>query len=73
MSRSNQSDCRMKGDAVAAIVPAGTTAWITVQLIELTLRVWQPYYKAQLTPDEAVPMILGVGRLYEVLGRERSS
>ena len=72
MSRSNQPDCRLKGDAVAAIIPAGTPAWVTVELIELTIRVWQPYYKAQLTADEAVTMILGVGRLYEVLGREHS-
>lgn len=71
MSGRNQHDSRKKEDAVAAIVPAGTPAWVTIELIELTIRVWQPYYKAQLTPDDAVTMILGVGRLFEVFGRER--
>lgn len=67
MSRSNrQRDCQAREDA-KRIVPAGTPDWITAELIEATIRVWQPYYQAVLTPEEAVTMIQSVGRLYQAL------
>ena len=53
--------------AQPGILPAGTPDWITAELVELTIRVWQPYYQATLTPEEAVTMILDVGRLFEAL------
>lgn len=67
MARSNrQPDCRTREDA-KSIVPAGSPDWITAELIEKTIQVWQPYYKATLTPEEAVTMIQTVGRLYQAL------
>jgi hypothetical protein len=72
MSLGNQHDCTAKNDATPSIVPAGTPEWVTAELIEQTIRVWQPYYKSRLTPDDAVTMILNVGRLYEVFSRESS-
>ncbi len=67
MSRSNRKkDCKVAEDA-ARIIPAGTPDWITAELIEKTIRVWQPYYQAVITPEEAVTMIQNVGRLYEAL------
>lgn len=50
-------------------VPAGTPAWITGTLIEQTIQIWQPYYADALTPEDAVHMIAGVGRLLDVLSR----
>jgi hypothetical protein len=50
-------------------IPPGTPAWITRELIELTIRVWQPYYAALLTTVDAVTMILGAGHLYTALSR----
>jgi hypothetical protein len=68
MSRSNpKKDCRVADGARPSIVPAGTPYWITPELVEATIRVWQPYYDEVLTPEEAVTMILNVGRLYEAL------
>jgi hypothetical protein len=68
MSRSNRKkDCKVADGAACSIVPAGTPDWITAELVEATIRVWQPYYRAILTPEEAVTMILNVGRLYQVL------
>jgi hypothetical protein len=73
MSRSNRKrDCRTREDA-KSIVPAGTPDWITDELIEATIRVWQPYYEATLTPDDALIMILDVGRLFEALSSRSSS
>lgn len=55
--------------ANAAAVPTGAPAWITPQLVALTLRIWQPFYtKAQLSPADAVQMLMSVGRLCAVLG-----
>ena len=64
--RNRQPDCRIREDA-KSIVPAGTPDWITAELIVQTIRVWQPYYEAVVTPEEAVTMILSAGRLYQAL------
>jgi hypothetical protein len=67
MSRSNRKkDCGQADGGVSVTVPAGTPEWITAELIEQTIRVWQPHYQATLTPEEAVTMIQSVGRLYDV-------
>lgn len=65
--RNQQTDCQLRGDASECIVPAGAPDWITPELIEATIRVWQPYYAEVLSPEDAVTMILDVGRLFEVL------
>lgn len=68
MSRSNRKKvCPIGDDAHSSIVPAGKPDWITAELIEKTIRVWQPYYPHLLTPEEAVTMIQNVGRLLDVL------
>ena len=73
MARSNrQPDCQIRDDA-KTIVPAGTPDWITAELIEQTIHVWQPYYQTVLTPEEAVTMIQSVGRLYQALSSGSSS
>jgi hypothetical protein len=67
MSRSNHKrDCEVQ-EGARSIVPAGAPDWITAELIELTIRVWQPHYEAVLSPEEAVTMIQTVGRLYQAL------
>lgn len=67
MARSNRKpDCRTGEDA-KSIVPAGTPDWITAELIEQTIRVWQPYYAEVVTSEVAVTMIQTVGRLYQAL------
>jgi hypothetical protein len=37
--------------------------WISDDLIALTLKVWQPFYRVQLTIQDAVGMIVDAGRL----------
>ena len=50
-------------------VPPGAPSWVTPELIAHTLRVWQPYYREQLIPEDALDMILSVGRIVEVVQR----
>ena len=50
-------------------LPAGTPDWISPQLVEQTLRVWQPYSRQLLTVADAIEMILNVGRLSNALSR----
>ena len=67
MSRSNHKrDCEVQ-EGARSIVPAGAPDWITPELVEETIRVWQPYYAEVLSPEEAVTMIQSVGRLYQAL------
>jgi|GEM_PF-1587610 len=48
-------------------VPAGAPTWVTPELIQHTLRVWQPFYEHPLTPQDALGMILSTGRIVEAL------
>jgi len=71
MSRSNrQSDCQSREDA-QCIVPAGTPAWITPELVEATIRTWQPYYEAPLSTDDAIEIIRNAGLLFQTLSMNR--
>lgn len=51
----------------SACTPASTPAWITRDLIDLTRKIWQPFYKEFLTPEIAVTILQGVGRLFAVI------
>lgn len=53
------------------LVPAGAPPWVTAELIEQTLRVWQPFYAQQLIPDDALEIIMSADRLFEVVARGR--
>lgn len=48
-------------------VPEGAPPWVTPELIAHTLRVWQPFYQAQLIPEDALEIIMSVGRITELL------
>src|SRR5207247_2254558 len=50
-------------------LPPGTPAWITPELVQLTLSVWQPYYDTPLTVADAVTILMDVGRLLGELTR----
>jgi hypothetical protein len=59
--------------APPAAVPVGAPAWVTADLVELTLATWQRFYDAPLTPEDALAIIMTVGRLFEVLSRGTES
>jgi len=48
-------------------IPPGTPEWITVELIEQTLRVWQPRSLEPLTIADAIQMIRSMASLVQVL------
>ena len=48
-------------------LPAGAPEWITAELIVDTISTWQPYYDGQLTSEDALEILLGVGRLMDIL------
>lgn len=51
----------------ALSVPPGTPNWITSDLIEATVRVWQPFYNEPITSEVAVEMLIRVGQLFGAL------
>ncbi|MEX2167746.1 MAG: hypothetical protein WD851_00420 [Pirellulales bacterium] len=53
--------------------PAGAPTWVTPELIEKTIRVWQRFYEAPLTAEDALGIILNVSGLVEVLSQRASS
>ena len=42
-------------------------AWVTQDLIQTTLRVWQPYYDAALSRQDAIAIILAASQLVDAL------
>jgi len=70
--RNRQIDCQIREDA-SCILPAGTPAWITPELIEATIRTWQPYYKATLSTEDAIDIIRNAGLLFEAISTTHSS
>jgi hypothetical protein len=63
------SDAKIAADPSARPRAADLPSWVTDDLIRRTLSVWQPYYKMPLTREDAVGMILAVGRLFGALSR----
>ncbi|MEM9416319.1 MAG: hypothetical protein AAGA29_12705 [Planctomycetota bacterium] len=41
--------------------------WVTDALIADTIRTWQPYYDTPLTRQDAIEMLVNVGRLFNLL------
>ena len=48
-------------------IPVGAPSWITPELVADTIETWQPYYTQDLTADDAVEILMGVGNLFKVL------
>lgn len=67
MTKPSQDTKQPSNEPETVRVPAGAPCWVTLELIEHTLRVWQPYYEIQLISEDALEIIMGVGRLVEVL------
>jgi hypothetical protein len=57
-------------DSSVCAVPSGAPNWVTSELIEHTIRVWQPYYEPPLTADDALAIIQSASQLFQVLSRE---
>ncbi len=53
--------------AVLPLVPPGTPAWITPELLLKTIRVWSPRYRENLTSERAVAILLNAGKLFDAL------
>ena len=62
-----QPDRSVKPPPIA--VPAGAPPWVTAELIEHTLRVWQPFYPEQLIPEDALEIIMGADRMFDLLSK----
>ena len=54
-------------DPNGIIVPPGTPAWISPELLADTAATWGRYYDRELTPDESLEILLAVGRMFDVL------
>ncbi len=75
-NRQAPSDRIERSDSLAASdlpVDSALPAWITPELIEDTIRVWQPYYATALTPQDAITIVRDLGRLLDVLCRNETS
>lgn len=65
--RKGSSDLPGGESARRRLVPPGAPVWITDELIELTLRTFQPRYEATLTPEDAMEMLVTISRVADVL------
>jgi hypothetical protein len=51
-------------------LPPGAPAWVSVEMVEQTLRVWQPRYETPLTTEDAVEILMGASGLMHALSLE---
>lgn len=65
---SNASTAPVSGEGTFS-VPAGAPGWVTAELMEETWEVWQPYYREPLNALDLLEMILGVGRMLDLIGQ----
>jgi len=64
-----QTEAEQPRDAAPVVLPTGTPAWITPELVELTQKVWQPYYDKPLTVEDSITILRNAGGLLEALAR----
>lgn len=62
-SRLTQPDLEPPHDAGQVRAPG----WVTEALIADTIQTWQPYYDTPLTEQDAIEMLVNVGRLFDML------
>lgn len=65
---SNASKAPVNGERTFS-VPAGAPGWVTPELMRQTWEVWQPYYREPLNALDLLEMILGVGRMLDLLSQ----
>ena len=53
-------------------LPPGTPEWITPELVEQTVAVWQPRYETPLSIEDAVAILIGSTQLLRLLMEETS-
>jgi hypothetical protein len=53
-----------------AEVPSGAPEWVTAELLQEAIEVWQPYYADELSMEDALEITLSVGRLAEAIPGE---
>jgi hypothetical protein len=58
---------RVAADTPRVSLPPGTPNWITPELVEQTLAVWQPRYQCSLSVEDAVAILMGAERLVRTL------
>lgn len=70
-TNSERRAVRARSDQAAAIreLPRDTPAWITPELVELTRKVWQPYYPEPLTVEDSITILRNAGSLLDALAR----
>ncbi len=54
-------------------IPSGAPPWVTVELLEHTIRVWQDFYQDQLISEDALAIIMGADRMFELLSKGRGN
>ena len=64
-----QTEAEQPRDAAPVVLPSGTPGWITPELVELTQKVWQPYYDKPLTVEDSITILRNAGGLLEALAR----
>lgn len=68
-TRSSRKTAQQSSTTV--VVPSGAPSWVTPELVAHTLRVWQRFSEAPLTPNDALEIIMGAGQLIESFSGNR--
>ena len=60
--RKNERECLSRSDL---------PDWVSDELLQKTMEIWQPYYQNELTREDAIAIINNVGGVIDCLRREK--
>jgi len=67
--RAVQTEAEHRHTDAPVALPLDTPVWITPELVELTQKVWQPYYSNELSVNDAITILRNASDLLAVLAR----
>jgi len=67
--RAVQTEAEHRPTDAPVALPLDTPVWITPELVELTQKVWQPYYTDELSVQDAITILRNASNLLGALTR----
>lgn len=67
--KSSNTSKSTEGEGRSFSVPAGAPGWVTAELMRHTWQLWQPRYSEPLKDLDLLEMILGGGRMLDLLSQ----
>ena len=62
---------KSQANSTTTVVPSGAPSWVTPELLDHTIRVWQRFFESPLSIEDALEILTGTGLMIESLISDR--